>query len=102
MFSFLKYIFASFLHFYYNSHLFRILNLIRSLQWKWTSLTSRQQLMPQKLVQIYQPQLWTGLGWTGLGGEKDKPPPRLKWFLARWVHFVLRQEPGTEGEVLLA
>ena len=64
--------------------------------------------MPQKLVQIYQPQLWAdwaGLGWAGLaglGGEKDKPPPRLKWFLARWVHFVLRREPGTEGEVLLA
>ena len=67
--------------------------------------------MPQKLVQIYQPQLWaglgwaglgwTGLGWTGLGGEKDKPPPRLKWFLARWVHFVLGREPGTEGKVLL-
>ena len=56
--------------------------------------------MPQKLVQIYQPQLWAGLA--GLGGEKDKPPPRLKWFLARWVHFVLRREPGTEGEVLLA
>ena len=51
---------------------------------------------------------WAGLaglgwaGWAGLGGEKDKPPPRLKWFLARWVHFVLRREPGTEGEVLLA
>ena len=83
---------------YSNSHLFRILSLIRSQQW--TSLTSRQQLMPQKLVQIYQPQLWAGLA--GLGGEKDKPPPRLKWFLARWVHFVLRREPGTEGEVLLA
>ena len=30
MFVFLKYIFASFLYYYSNSHLFRILNLIRS------------------------------------------------------------------------
>ena len=75
--------------------------MIRSLQWKVEVDQSHQQAATNA-TKIGSDLSASALGWTGLGGEKDKPPPRLKWFLARWVHFVLRQEPGTEGEVLLA